>query len=78
MVCRLNPMSFDTLPNGGYKCMVKKQRPQDIHAVYRQSLPYKFASIFAKYQKINGKNRTADLFFVFLQHIPKACSNIDL
>jgi len=49
--------------------MVKKQRPQDIRAVYRQPLPYKFASIFAKYQKINGKNRTADLFFVFLQHI---------
>lgn len=62
-------MSFDTLPDGGYKCMVKKQRPQDIHAVYRQPLPYKFASNFAKYQKINGKNRTADLFFVFLQHI---------
>ena len=68
-------MSFDTLPDGGYKCVVKKQRPQDIHAVYRQPLPYKFASIFAKYQKINGKNRTADLFFVFLQHTSR-CSKL--
>lgn len=56
-------MSFDTLPDGGYKCMVKKQRPQDIHAVYRQPLPYKFASIFAKYQKINGKKSHGRPFF---------------
>lgn len=62
-------MSFDTLPDGGVQMYGEKQRPQDIHAVYRQPLSYKFASIFAKYQKINGKNRTADLFFVFLQHI---------
>lgn len=67
-------MSFDTLPDGGYKCMVKKQRPQDIHAVYRQPLPYKFASIFAKYQKINGKIARPTFFCIFAAY--NRCSKL--
>lgn len=79
-------MSFDTLPNGGYKCMVKKQRHKaSITKLIMNTYLYlslvfaiQICKHFCKVPKINGKIDTADLFFVFLQHIPKACSNIDL
>ena len=64
-------MSFDTLPDGGVQMYGEKAKATRHPCCLSPALPYKFAGIFAKYQKINGENRTADLFFVFLQHIQK-------
>lgn len=66
-------MSFDTLPNGGYKCMVKKQRHKaSITKLIMNTYLYlslvfaiQICKHFCKVPKINGKIARPTFFCIF-------------